>query len=167
MTALYNLANQYLELANTLANGDFDAETVADTIEASGITDDLSAKAQALEYVARSSEAHNDAIDAEIERLKALKDHRTKIAANVRKYIYDNMQRMGIEKISCPLCELTIVKNPPAVEMYDAMSIPSDYMRQPDTPPPQPDKVKILKALKAGEEVTGARLTQTTRLRIK
>lgn len=39
MTALYVLTNQYLALAEQLADGDFDATTIADTIEASGITD--------------------------------------------------------------------------------------------------------------------------------
>ena len=36
MTALYVIANQYLALAEKLADGDFDAATIADTIEASG-----------------------------------------------------------------------------------------------------------------------------------
>ena len=46
--SLFTLTNQYLQLADKLAAGDFDAETVADTIEASGITDDIAQKAQGL-----------------------------------------------------------------------------------------------------------------------
>jgi len=167
MTALYNLANQYLELANKLADGDFDAATIADTIEASGITDDLSAKAQALEYVARGAESHNDAIDAEIARLKALKEHRTKVADGVRKYLFDNMQRMGITKIDCPLFTIDIVKNQPKVEILDQLSIPPEFLFIPEPMPPKPDKTAIGAALKAGQDVAGATLTQSTRLRIK
>ena len=81
MTSLYLLTGQYLQLANTLADGDFDPTTIADTIEASGITDDIAAKAQGIEYVARGAEAHNAAIDAEIARLQALKASRQKEAA--------------------------------------------------------------------------------------
>jgi hypothetical protein len=166
MTALYNLANEYLKLAETLADGDFDAATIADTIEASGITDDIAGKAQALEYVARSAEAHNGAIDAEIERLQALKKHRVSVAAGVRKYLFDNMQRMGIGKIDCPLFTLDIVKNPPSVEIYDTMSIPAEYTYTPE-PVVKIDKVKIKEAIKAGKEVPGAKLESSTRLRIK
>jgi hypothetical protein len=98
MSSLFNLSNQYLELAHTLAELDFDASTIADTIEASGIVDNLATKAANIEYVARSAEANHEAIDAEIARLQALKAHRTKIAAGLREYILSNMQRMNIDK---------------------------------------------------------------------
>jgi hypothetical protein len=168
MTALYKLTNQYLELAEKLAEGDFDAQTVADTIEASGISDELSIKAQGIEFVARSAESHNMAIDAEIARLQALKAQRSKVAAGLRSYLLDNMQRAGIEKIECPLFSISIRKNPPAVEIYDQLSIPDKFMVTPEPKPvvAAPDKKAIGAALKAGEEVTGAKLVQGVRLNI-
>ena len=102
MTALYTITSQYLALAEKLADGDFDAQTVADTIEASGITDELAVKAQGIEFVARGAEAHNLAIDAEIARLQALKAQRNRVATGLRSYLLDNMQRAGIERIDCP-----------------------------------------------------------------
>lgn len=168
MTALYVLTNNYLELAERLADGDFDAQTIADTIEASGIADELTVKAQGIEHVARSAEAHNLAIDAEIARLQALKAQRTKVAAGLRAYLLDNMQRAGIEKIDCPLFSISIRKNPPSVEIIDQLSLPTQYMVTPDPKPPvaAPDKKAIGAALKAGEDVPGARLVQGVRLNI-
>lgn len=168
MTALYQLTNQYLELAEKLADGDFDATTIADTIEASGITDELATKAQGIEYVARGAEAHNLAIDAEIARLQALKAHRCKVAAGLRSYLLDNMQRAGIERIDCPMFQISIKKNPPAVDIYDQLSLPSEYMVTPEPKPPvaAPDKKAIAAAIKAGKDVTGARLVQGVRLAI-
>jgi restriction endonuclease S subunit len=128
MTALYAIANQYLQLAENLADGDFDAATIADTIEASGITDELQEKAQGIEYVARGAEAHNLAIDAEIARLQALKQHRMKVAAGLRGYLLDNMQRMQIERIDCPMFSISIRKNPPSVEIFDQMSLPAQFI---------------------------------------
>jgi hypothetical protein len=49
---LYEISGQYLKLANELASMDLDATTIADTIEASGITDDFAAKAQAWKWCA-------------------------------------------------------------------------------------------------------------------
>ena len=166
-TSLFNLTNQYLQLADTLAAGDFDADTVADTIEASGITDDIAVKAQGLEYVARSAEAHLPAIDAEISRLQALKAHRAKVAAGLRSYLMDNMIRMQIEKIDCPMFSISIRSNPPSVDIFDPLQLPISYMVSPLPPPDRPDKTLIKEALKAGKDVPGARLVQGQRLTIK
>ena len=166
MTALYAITNQYLALANQLADGDFDATTIADTIEASGITDELAVKAQGIEYVARGAEAHNLTIDAEIARLQALKAQRCKVAAGLRGYLLDNMQRAGIERIDCPVFSISIRKNPPSVDIYDPLSLPAQYMVTPEPKPPvaAPDKKAIAAAIKAGAEIPGAKLTQGVRL---
>lgn len=168
MTALFNLANQYLALAEQLADGDFDAATIADTIEASGITDELATKAQGIEYVARGAESHNMAIDAEIARLQALKAQRMKVAAGLRGYLLDNMQRMQIERIDCPMFSISIRKNPPSVDIYDPMSLPAQYMVLPEPKPviAAPDKKAIAAAIKAGAEIPGAKLVQGLRLSI-
>ena len=168
MTALYALTNQYLALAEKLSDGDFDAATIADTIEASGITDEIAEKAQGLEYVARGAEAHNLAIDAEIARLQALKQHRMKVAAGLRGYLLDNMQRMQIESIDCPMFSISIRKNPPAVEIFDQLSLPAQFMVVPEPKPPvaAPDKKAIAAAIKAGQEVPGAKLVQGVRLNV-
>ncbi len=169
MTALFVLTNQYLELAEKLADGDFDAQTIADTIEASGISDELAVKAQGIEFVARGAEAHHAAIDAEIARLTALKAHRQKVADGLRAYLKDNMERAGIEKIECPLFKLSIKKNPPSVEVIDQLSLPPEYWRTPEPKPPvaAPDKAAIKAALQDGKDVPGARLNQGTRLVVK
>ena len=167
MTALYTITSQYLALAERLADGDFDAQTVADTIEASGITDELAVKAQGIEFVARGAEAHNLAIDAEIARLQALKAQRNRVAAGLRAYLLENMQRAGIERIDCPLFTLSIKKNPPAVDVYDALIIPVEYMRIIPPPPPAIDKAAIKKAISSGQEVAGARLTNGVRLDVR
>jgi hypothetical protein len=165
-TSLFHLTNQYLQLADKLAAGDFDAETVADTIEASGITDDIAQKAQGLEYVARSAETYLPAIDAEIARLQALKAHRVKVAQGLRSYLVDNMQRMQIERIDCPMFSISIRSNPAAVDVFDSLQVPSEYRRElPATS--VADKALIKDALKAGKDVPGARLTQGQRLSIK
>jgi hypothetical protein len=167
MTALYNIANQYLQLAEQLADGDFDSSTIADTIEASGIVDNLATKAANIEYVARSAEANHAAIDAEIARLQALKAHRTKIVAGLREYILSNMQRMNIERIECPLFTMKIQKNPASVDVYDQLSIPAEYMVTPEPPPARVDKKALATAMKAGTEIPGARMVQGVRLAIK
>ena len=169
MTALYNISSQYLQLAETLADGDFDIATIDDTIEASGLIDEFADKAQALEFVARMASAHHTAIDAEIARLTALKAKRESIAAGVRKYLLDNMQRTGITKLTCPLFSISIANNPPATEVYDPLSLPPEFWRTPEPKPPvaAPDKAAIKTALQSGHNVPGAMLAQSQRLVVK
>ena len=169
MTALFVLANQYLELAEKLAVLELDAQTIQDTIEASGLGDDLAVKAQGIEHIAREAIKYNDLIDMEIDRLKELKASREKVAEGLHKYLLDNMTRAGISKIDCPLFSISIRKNPPAVEITDSLSLPAAYWKTPEPKPTvaAPDKAAIKAALQAGTEVMGARLVQGSRLEIR
>lgn len=166
--ALYHLSGQYRQLAERLAEMDLDAQTVADTIEASGLTDALQEKAQGVEMVARAAEMHCPAIDAEIARLLALKAHRMAIAKGLRDYLKTNMEAAGIERIDCPLFKLSIKKNPPAVEVLSVADIPIGYWTTPEPKPPEPrlDKKLIAADIKAGKFVPGAELVQHTRLEV-
>lgn len=165
--ALYTLAGQYRALAERLSDMDIDAQTVADTIESTGITDDIAVKAQGVEMVARTVEMYTPAIDAEIERLTALKKRRQAAAAALRKYLLDSMRTMGIEKIDTPFFKLSVRENPPAVEVYEPGLIPAEFMRQPETPPPVIDKKAISEAMRAGQDVPGCKLTRGQRLEIR
>lgn len=169
MTALYTLTSQYAALAERLSELDLDSQTVADTIEASGIGDELAIKAQNIEFVARGAEAHNAAIDAEIARLQDLKAHRSKIAADLRDYLKSNMEKAEIEKITCPLFTVSIRLNPPAVEILSEADLPKSYFYTPEPKVymPQPDKKKILEDLKLQRVVPGAALKQGSRLVVK
>ena len=169
MTALFVIANEYLALAEKLSGLDLDAQTIEDTIEASGLTDELSVKAQGITHIAREAVKYNDMIDMEIERLRTLKVSREKVAAGLHKYLLDNMERAGIQRIDCPLFSISIRKNPPAVEIIDLLSLPVEFWRTPEPKPPVaiPDKAAIKAVLQRGVEIPGARMTQTTRLDIK
>lgn len=162
--ALYTLTGQYQQLLDQLADLDLDATTVADTIEASGLTDEIAQKATGIEMVARSLEMHSSAIKAEIARLTALDTSRCKKAAALREYLKANMIAANIQKLESPLFKISLQNNPPAVEIYEPGLIPAEFMTQPKPPEPAPDKKAIAAALKAGIEVQGARLTQGQRL---
>jgi len=166
MTSLYVLTDQYQALMHQLDELDLDAQTIADTIEASGLTDALQDKAQGIEMVARAATQYVPALDAEIARLQALKAARERIAQGLRDYLKRNMEEAQIEKIECPFFKITIAKNPAAVDIFDPLSLPAVYMVVPEPKPAMPDKKAIAAAIKAGQEVPGARMTQGTRLKV-
>jgi hypothetical protein len=165
--ALYQLAGQYQQLLSSLSELDLDAGCVADTLEASGLVDDITDKAVGIEMVARSLEMSVPAIDKELIRLESLKARQILKAQGLRHYLLANMQATGISKIEAPLFKISLQNNAPSVDVYELGLIPSEYMRQPDTPPPVPDKKAIAAALKAGIEVQGAKLVESQRLVIR
>lgn len=161
---LYDLKGQWRDLAEKLADMDLDAQTVADTIEASDVQCALEEKAQGYEMVARSFEAPIPAIDAEIKRLQAMKKASQNRAEALRKRLHDSMVELQIEKIKAPLFELRRQKNPVAVEVYNKDLIPFEFWK---TPEPEIDKASLKAAMQAGKEIEGARLTQGESLRVK
>ena len=165
--ALYSLSQEYRSLAHLMADREFDPQTIADTIEASGLPEAIADKAQGCEMVARTIEADIPTIDAEIKRLQDLKKVRQAKAAALRKYVLDNMQAMGIQSIDAPLFSIKIAKNPPSVEILDERQIPAAYMSDPPPPAPKPDRKLIAQAIKDGFDVPGAKLTQGARLQIR
>lgn len=165
--ALYQLTGEYSALMHRLDDLDLDVITIADTIEASGLTDDIQNKAQGVEMVARAAVQYVPALDAEIARLQALKTQRENVAKGLRDYLKRCMEAAEIEKITCPFFTITIAKNPAAVEIINAVEIPDEYLAEQKPAPPRAlDKKKIGDALKAGANLSWARLNQSTRLKI-
>lgn len=165
MTALYNIAAEYREAAEKLSDLDLDEQTIADTLE--GMSGELEVKATNVAFFARNLESLAASIkEAEAgmaARRKALENR----AARMRDYLLNCMQLAGVQKIEGPYFKLAQRENPPAVIIDEPGLIPAEFMRQPDPPPPAPDKTAIKEALKAGAEVPGAHLARGVRLEIK
>lgn len=165
MTALFDIAREYREAADKLADLDLPPEAIEDTLES--LSGDLEVKATNTAFLIRNLEASAAAIkEAEAQmaaRRKAIENR----AARVRDYLLANMMVAGIQKIECPYFRMSVRDNPPAVEIYEPGLIPAEYMRQPEPPPATPDKTAIKEALRAGVDVPGCKLTIGKRLEIK
>lgn len=165
MTTLYDLVGERLALQNKLESLDFDAETIADTLEGDSLA--IQAKIESYAFVIRNMEALPDAIKAEEKRLADRRKSIEKRVDAIKGWLFDNMQRANITKIESPVFTVALQNNPPSVVIDDESLIPSDYMSVPKLPPPSPDKTLIAKAIKDGYEVKGAHLETKQRLVIK
>lgn len=159
---LYELTGQYLQLQKLADDPETPPEVLADTLE--GITGEIELKAQGLLQVVRGIESDIDALDSEIARLQEMKKVRQNRIDSLRDYLKFNMQQSGITKITCPLFSITLAAGRDVVVIDDENKLPSDLVYLKRTP----DKVRILAALKAGEDVPGANLGKSAEsLRIK
>ncbi len=150
---LYELTEQYRELANL----DMDADTLADTLE--GIEGEIQIKAENLMSVISNMKSDTDSIDAEIKRLQT----RKKTIANrqdwLREYLRSNMEASGIDKITCPLFTITLRKPTQAVSVDDIDALPDEYIKTVRSA----DKVAIKRALKSDVDVPGCSLVDGKR----
>lgn len=162
---LYEITAEYRTAADKLADLDLPDDVVADTLESLG--GELETKATSVAAFVRNLEANAAAIkEAESHmatRRKAIENR----AARVRDYLLSNMMVAGVQKIESPYFKLSVRENPPAVEIFEPGLIPREFMRQPEPPPPAPDKTAIKDALKAGQDVPGCTLTRGVRLDIR
>lgn len=162
---LYELTAQRLELQRKLMEMEFDAVTIADTLE--GESSALEAKIEDYGWVIRNMEAFGDAIKSEEKRLAERRQaHEVKVA-KVKDWLLENMQVCGISKIECPVFTISLKNNPPKVVIDDEKLIPDQFLVVPDLPLPSPDKKAIAAELKAGKEVAGCHLSQSKRIEIK
>lgn len=165
LPALYKLTGNYLSAQELICNDDADEQMMLDTLEA--IEGEIEVKASNIAQIARNLEAFADSAKAaEDDIARRRKAAQTKIDW-LKRYLKTNMEACGMSKITSPYFDISIRKNPASVDVFDADAIPAEFMRQPETPPPAPDKKAIKAAIDSGLEVPGARISNTTRLEIK
>jgi len=162
---MYELALAYRNDAEKLADLDLPPEALEDTLE--GLAGDLEVKAQNTIMLARNLEATAAAIKEAEAQMAARRKALEARASRIRDWVLGNMIVAGVQKIECPHFRVSVRDNPPAVEVYEPGLIPATFMRQPEPPPPAPDKTAIREAMKAGQEVPGCKLVVGKRLEIK
>lgn len=147
---------------------ELDPESFKDTMD--GLEYELERKVEACVHVLEEYE--KEAIrmegialeyEARIEKVRRNADY-------LRGYLQGEIQNAGLKKVETP--ELTVAVQATAkVLILERDQIPSQLWRKyppkTTTPPPAPDKVDILKRLKAGEEVPGCALDHSYRMTIK
>ena len=108
-------------------------------------------------------ESDASAIKAEEKALAERRSIKEKKAERLRDYLTRSMEAFGDTKLETPRVALSFRKSE-AVDIWDADELPPIYWKQ---AAPTPDKAAIKKAIKSGEEVSGASLVERRNLQIK
>jgi hypothetical protein len=165
MTALYEIVRYRDQFERLAESGEVDAQTVLDTLES--LDGELNDKAVSIAQFSQNLDATAQAVREAAKAMLSRADRIEKRAESIRNYLLYNMQFAQVTKIECPWFVIAVRKNPAAVAIDDEAAIPEAYRVQPEPPPPRLDKKAIGAALKAGEDVPGARLVQSERLDIR
>lgn len=145
-------AAQRLKAKLIEAYGD-DAELIKDMIEGETSLHEAIGKAT-LELAA--VEGEKDGIEIALAKLKDRLTRHCRKAEGIRDAIQTAMEVAEIPSLKTPCATLSMRASPPRVEITDPAALPPVFMVQ---PPPSPDKNAIKAALKAGEAIPGAALS--------
>lgn len=160
----FELAAQYRQLAELLAERHDDEQVIADTLES--LSEPLDARLENLAKMVRNLESAARGVEETIVNLEARHAALRRAAERGRTLILDVMRAAGRDRVTTALFSLAVKKNPLAVIVDDAASVPPAYLTYHEPPPPTPDKRAIAAALKAGIAVAGVHGEQDLRLEI-
>ena len=124
----------------------------------------LQEKAGNYAKVIANIQSDSDAIDAEIKRLKAMKDTKDRSISRLKEALRDAMLVSGIDKIESSLFKLSLRRSE-AVEVDVVEALPSSFLNIKNVV--TADKIAIKDAIKRGENVMGARIVENFNLQIK
>lgn len=158
---LYEITREALELASLLETDELTPELEAALLINQ---DQLQAKAGNYAKVITNIQSDSDAIDAEIKRLKAMKDTKDRAVNRLKEALREAMMISGIDKIESPLFKLSLRRSE-AVEIDVVEALPNDFVTRKVVV--TADKLSIKEAIKRGENITGARIIENFNLHIK
>lgn len=162
---LYEIKQHYAEALAYFGDteNDLPLDTALDTLDA--IEGEFEQKVISVIAYAKQLEAEANAIKVAMESMEKRRKIIEKRAEHLRDYAKCCMESMGKSKVSCPWFSLAIQKSPPSVTVYDEAALPFEYVAEVTTT--KVDKAAIKAALSAGVVVSGAKLSNGTRLVIK
>lgn len=162
---LYELTAFQKRLQDQLNSGEFDPQTVEDTLDAEGVDEQIDAKLEAYVIVSREFEVQSTARFAEAERLMKLAGQDKAKSDALLKSAKTTMETLGKLDIQTPLFNLKIAKNPPKCEVFG--DVPPEFMVQKPAPPPSISLSAIKDAIKGGADCSAfAKMVQETKLKI-
>lgn len=165
MFEAFELAAQYRQLAELLAERHDDEQVIVDTLES--ISGPFDEHLENLAKMVRNIEAADSGVQKTIASLEARHIALQRAAERGRKLILDLMRASQREKVTTALFSLAVRKNPPLVVIDHEAAIPPTYFTYHEPPPPTPDKRAIAAALKTGVAVPGVHSEQSVRLDIR
>lgn len=151
---IYEIDSQILDCIDEETGEILDVERLEQLIQ------DKQAKIESVACWYKNVVAESEAIKAEISTLRDRKAHDDKLAENLKKYLFNTL---GGEKFKTSKVSISYRKSS-TVEVDDVYKVPDEYLTYKE---PEPDKMALKAAMKAGKKFDSVRLVDKTNILIK
>lgn len=152
MDSLFEIASEYKQAFEELAETDLPPEAIADTLE--GLSGSFDKKGLAVGHYIANLEAEASMVDDAVKRFTARRNVLRNRASRYRDYLLNMMLSVEKDRLNSPTMNIHVNKPRMRVSILDTDSIPDDYVRMER----KVSLSEIKKALEAGELVEGAKL---------
>lgn len=167
MSNLYNLTNEVIELQNALMETvDYETGEV-DTLICNALDckrEEFNKKAVNVAKLVRLFYSQIEDCNAELKRVKAIKDRIEKATEKLEKYLTSSCLAIGVDKIENVNANISFRTSTKTI-INDIDAIPDEYKKAKITY--TPDLILIKKAIENGVEVKGAELQVNKNIQIK
>lgn len=159
---LYELTENYNQLLSYLEDEEVEDSIVEDTLKS--IEEPLQEKTENIIKLIRHLEGNELVLKKEIDRLAKKRQSNKRNIDSLKNYLTDSLDTLQDPRVKTPLFSVWVQNNPPSVEIIREEEVPAAYFEE---QAPKLDRRKLLDDLRAGEEVTGAVLTQSRGVRFR
>lgn len=128
MDALYNITNKIIDLIDKTENEELTEEE--QSLLSQEVEKELINKSSSIIAYVQNNEALSKAIDDEIDRLTEMKKRLKNKTDKFKEQVLNNMDRLGIEKVTTNIGKLAIRKNPISVEILNENIVPDEFKKE-------------------------------------
>lgn len=153
---LYEIADIYTNLEEI--EEDVDVSSALANVEGA-----LEDKLESIAKVIKNLDAMADAYEDEERRLKAKKQAAKKRVDGLKKYVKDNLEAMGKDKVEAGIFKWSLQYSPPKLVITDESLIPDEFF----VIERKPIKSEIKKAIEAEQTIDGAEIVREKHLRLR
>lgn len=161
MAKLYELANNYRNLIELIDREDVEQDLIQNALkECQG---DIEEKVDNIIKLIKNTESDIEGYKVEEKRLNARRKSLENTVTSLKNYLDSSLKSLGLKEVKTTLFTCKFQKSKASVEVLDQEVIPREFIVTEE----KVDKKKLYEALKAGQEVEGARLKENESLRIR
>ena len=128
MDALYNITNKIIDLIDKTENEELTEEE--QSLLSQEVEKELINKSSSIIAYVQNNEALSKAIDDEIDRLTEMKKKLKNKTDKFKEEVLNNMDRLGIEKVTTNIGKLAVRKNPISVEILNENIVPEEFKKE-------------------------------------
>ncbi|WP_142414417.1 siphovirus Gp157 family protein [Hathewaya massiliensis] len=159
---LYELTENYLNLQELIDNPEVPQGMINKALDEVG--EAIEEKAENIAKLIKTNEVYINGFKEEEKRIAEKRKAMEAKNKGLKTYLENCMREVNKLKFKGKLFSFNIQNNAPSVKYVDETKIPKDYYVEQD---PVLDRKALLEALKAGKEIEGVELQQTSSLRIR
>ena len=153
---LYEITGAYANLE--AIEDDVDVSSALANVEGA-----LEEKLESIAKVIKNLDAMADAYEDEERRLRTKKQAAKKRVDGLKKYVKDNLETIGKDKVEAGIFKWSLQYSPPKLVITDESKIPDEFF----VVERKPIKSEIKKAIEAEQTIDGAEIVREKHLRLR